>query len=867
MLSIRALGSLGNESSAARAVSSYFKDAYADYYVKDLDNNFVGEWCGKGAGLMGLQGSIDKDSLTAALSGRAGNKEVKNAGSADRYMGWDMTFSAPKSVSLAWAFGNEVHKKEIEQAHLIAARRAFEFIEKKITTRLGQGGKIKQNALIAAASFLHFTSREGDPQLHSHYVIPNLSISVDGKLRTMVSKEFYTHKMVVGALYQAELCLQIKKLGYAVEAGVKGTFRLASVNKMIERSFSKRAEEINLVAAKLGADFYVAQRGVVLLTRPSKKYSTLEERLNVWQGEIKSLGINTNFKRNRLQNSLVADDQPSDDKINHSALFKKIQESLTEKYSYFQEKDILLEIARAYQGTADINGIKKVHTAFMLKSGVVALGINKSKQIIYTTLEMKELEEDLLRMASKLNKRKFQEGDIKKAGATFEILNDEQRLAVKTAINKHGLVIIEGKAGTGKTVIFDQVRDIYEKSGQKIEGICFTGRAANELQNNSKIGTKTIHSWLAQKEFSKNSILVIDEAGLIGSKQLSKILNLADENNNKVIIVGDPKQLQPIDAGGPLHMIDKKLAKENSECSSLLVNVMRQKKEWMKEAVIQASVGAVNKSLEAYYNNKKIEFYRTPKQARKKLVQDYISENIADEQASKKTAVIMTNRISDASMINKEIREQLKEKGVVKEKGIIFESPDRIIEISIGDKIMFTKNDYSESLQVRNGQVGQVTKLNEAEKTFTIEMEDGLKKSVDTTKYNHLDYGWAMTTYKSQGTTVDQAYVYGYSKDPSASQQSTYVQISRAKEETKLYIIGGAVSVELPIREYESPFTEEENKKLLKSIGKSWGRDATKLTSVDIVSRLRSIEPFQGWYIQEEADNSPNINPRASSYN
>ncbi len=852
MLSVRALGSLGVESAAARAVSSYFKDAYADYYVKDLDNKFAGQWCGKGSQQMGLTGSIDKETLTAALSGRAGSQEVKNAGSADRYMGWDMTFSAPKSVSLAWAFANEDHKKEIEQAHLTAARGAFEFIEEKITTRLGAGGQIKQTALIAAASFLHFTSREGDPQLHSHYVIPNLSISSDGKLRTMVSQEFYNYKMVVGAFYQAELSLRMKKLGYVVEEGVKGTFRLASVNKTIERSFSKRAEEINLVAAKLGADFYVAQRGVVLLTRPSKKYTSLEERANVWESEAATLNISTNFKRNRLEETAPINQKPAGQKIDHVLIFKKILINLTDQNSHFQEKDILLGIARAYQGIASINGIKKVHAVFMQKSGIVPLGINKKKQMVYTTLGMQELEERLILTVSKLNKRIFQEGDLSRVGEKFKTLNEEQKLAVKVATNKFGLVIVEGKAGTGKTVIFDQVRDIYEKSGKTVEGICFTGRAAKELQNNSNINTKTIHSWLGQREFTQNSILVVDEAGLIGSRQLSKILEQAEKNNNKVIIVGDPKQLQPIEAGGPLYMIDKRLARENPECSSTLVNIMRQKKEWMKEAVKLASVGAVKQSLEAYSKEKKIDFYKTPQQARAQLINDYIKENINQGQEEVKAAAIITNRISDVNMINKEIREQLKEKGVVKEKGIVLETPEKLMEISVGDKIMFTKNNYSESLQVRNGQVGQITSINEEKKTFVIETQEGVKKSIDTNQYKNLDYGWAMTTYKAQGITVGRAYVYCYSKDPNASQQSTYVQISRAKEETKLYVVGGEVAVELPIREYENQFTQEEKAKLLSAMGKNWGRDATKLTSVDVLARLKQVEHYSHWYRQED---------------
>ena len=858
MLSVRALGNLGTESAAARAVSNYFKDAYSDYYVKDLDENFAGDWCGRGTEAMYLVREVDKQTLTAALSGKVAGKEVKNAGQEDRQMGWDLTFSAPKSVSLAWAFADNKHKKEIEKAHMEASRWAFGFIEEKITTRLGQGGRIRQTALISAASFLHFTSRQGDPQIHSHFVIPNLSIGRDGKIRTIVSKQFYTYKMTVGAFYQAELCMQMQKLGYRIEEGVKGTFRLSSVDRNTERTFSKRSEEINLMAAKLGADFYVAQRGVVLLTRPSKTYTTLEERSNVWGKEVKTFGLKTNFKR-------WSDDQTPSTNINHAEIFKKIKSNLTEKSSYFQEKDILLEIAKAYQGITGIKGIQKVYQVFMQHSYIVVLGINKNRSIVYSTVEMQEVEKEILSLTTKINKEKFPKVAIDKSQVDWNKLSDEHKQAIKTATNEFRLVVIEGKAGTGKTTTLRNVKDIYEKSGIQVEGVSFTGRAANELQIQSNIKSKTIHSWLNQTEFIKNSVLVVDEAGLIGSRQLYKMLKKAEMNNSKVILVGDPKQLQPIEAGGPLYMIDKRLARENSECYSQLHTIKRQKHEWMREVVSLASIGATNKALEIMHKNNKIDFYKTPKQARENLISDYIKENIKENNEKAKNAIILTNRVSDSNMINKEVRDQLKSKGIVESKGIIFETPEKLMEVAVGDRVMFTRNNYKKSLEVSNGQVGTVIKIDSSDKKFSIQLDSGIKKEVDTNKYNHLDYGWSMTTYKAQGATVEKAYVFGYSNDHNASQQATYVQISRAKEDTKLYVVGGEVSVELPIREYESPFEAEEKKKLLKSMEKTWGRDGTKFTSVDISSRLKPYPSFSYYKAFQKED--PKMDVELNNYN
>ena len=172
---------------------------------------------GQGAESLGLEGAIDREEFQLSLAGYVAGHEVQNAGKENRLMGWDCTFSAPKSVSIVWAGAEAHHKQEIEQAHQRAVKAAFDYLEANTITRRGKGGSIHEEAKLVASRFNHYTSREGDPQVHSHVVVSNFSVRNDGTVGTIDSRTFYEHKMAAGALYQVELAYQMQKLGYEVE--------------------------------------------------------------------------------------------------------------------------------------------------------------------------------------------------------------------------------------------------------------------------------------------------------------------------------------------------------------------------------------------------------------------------------------------------------------------------------------------------------------------------------------------------------------------------------------------------------------------------------------------------------------------------
>jgi ATP-dependent exoDNAse (exonuclease V) alpha subunit len=210
-------------------------------------------------------------------------------------------------------------------------------------------------------------------------------------------------------------------------------------------------------------------------------------------------------------------------------------------------------------------------------------------------------------------------------------------------------------------------------------------------------------------------------------------------------------------------------------------------------------------------------------------VKDYVEGNA---HASSK-AVVLTNRKSDAFQINKAIRHELQERKLVGENRMSVDNGEREIDLAVGDRVMLTRNDYK--LDVRNGQRGQIQGIDPDSRAIGVLLDGGQEKDLPLDKYRDIDYGWASTTHKAQGSTVDRAYVYGHAKEAMASQQSTYVQISRGREETRIYAVKGEPSIERAkdFSDREPMKRSEIRDEAFKEMEKSWGRNAEKDTTLD----------------------------------
>lgn len=298
---VASISARGNAASASRYYSHLQRD---DYYSRDAEP--PGRWAGKGAERLSLNGPVTQTEFDAALRGidpKTGERLAPPGGRGREHAaGWDMTFSAPKSVSVLWALSEGPERQAIEQAHRAAVLAASAQLEATAGwARRGRAGAIReQTAGLLMAQFDHHTSRESDPQLHTHTFIFNLAPRRDGSWGAIVSRELYKAQKQAGAAYRQTLASELARQGIRLERQ-KDTFRVATIPRHVERAFSKRRQAIEEAAKVHG---YTTPKGMelaALRTRRPKRDAKLGELIKHWQAEAKTMGFELCRSRDQMR--------------------------------------------------------------------------------------------------------------------------------------------------------------------------------------------------------------------------------------------------------------------------------------------------------------------------------------------------------------------------------------------------------------------------------------------------------------------------------------------------------------------------------------------------------------------------------------
>jgi conjugative relaxase-like TrwC/TraI family protein len=288
---VASISARGNAASALRYYDHLQRD---DYYSRDGEP--PGRWAGRGAERLSLAGPVTHAEFDAALQGidpKTGERLAQIGGRGREHSaGWDMTFSAPKSVSVLWALSEGHDREQIEQAHRSAVLAATAHLEATAGwARRGRGGATRERtAGLLMAQFDHHTSRESDPQLHTHAFIFNLAPRRDGSWGAILSRELYKAQKQAGATYRRALASELERRGFRLERQ-KDTFRVAAIPRDVERAFSKRRQAIEEAARIHG---YSTPRGMelaTLRTRRPKRDARLGELIKHWQAEARALGF------------------------------------------------------------------------------------------------------------------------------------------------------------------------------------------------------------------------------------------------------------------------------------------------------------------------------------------------------------------------------------------------------------------------------------------------------------------------------------------------------------------------------------------------------------------------------------------------
>lgn len=294
------VASISARGSAKAALAYYDHLSRDDYYTRGGEP--PGRWAGEGAERLSLRGPVTQAELEAALSGvdpKTGDRLVQQGGRGQAHSaGWDMTFSAPKSVSVLWALSNEPERQAIEHAHQSAVLAATAHLERTAAwARRGQGGSVReQTAGLLMAQFDHHTSRASDPQLHTHSFVFNLAPRRDGSWGGIVSRELYKAQKDAGAVYRRALAGELERLGYRLDREKDG-FRVAAIPREIERAFSKRRQAIEEAARAHGYRTAKGMELATLRTRSAKREARLDRLFKTWRAEAKALGFELSRER------------------------------------------------------------------------------------------------------------------------------------------------------------------------------------------------------------------------------------------------------------------------------------------------------------------------------------------------------------------------------------------------------------------------------------------------------------------------------------------------------------------------------------------------------------------------------------------
>jgi conjugative relaxase-like TrwC/TraI family protein len=781
MLSIKPIGSSAGE------VSYYAELGQEDYYV--VGGEPPGVWWGEGVELLGLTETVDKESFGQLLRGFSpvtGKGLVQNVGDVRRRSAFDLTFTVPKSVSVVWGLAELELRKQIEAVVESSVRETLEVVQEYCgISRRGRHGERVEKAKLAAALFRHDTARAvtdeaPDPNLHIHCVLLNLVARPDGTTGALDARElFRPHmKMALGALFRAELSSRLAKLGLPSYRPIKNDkpvswFELKNVPEELLLEFSKRRGQIEAWLDERGLSGAKAAEKAANATRQGKEPWRRDELFQVWRCAAERFGFQT------LHKVLDADIKPKKltELEQHDLALDAVVE-ITDHSAHFSEIECLRRVAEA----AQTQGVRieeiRSDVAKLLRAQDKIVELEELRgQVRYTTPEMLAIERRMLQgvMADKgMWSPKLRTHELLKRLSRFKTLRTEQKGAVEHLVcGIDRVACVNGMAGTGKTYMLGVANQLWQAEGRRVVGTALAAKAARGLEEGSGIPSQHIHSLLSQLEAKRlelnpETILVADEAGMIGTRMMDRLVERTRWSGSKLVLVGDYRQLQAIEAGGPFRAITQQVG------AAELTEITRQKEAWARDAVRQFARGDAGHALCQYLERDLLRISDTRITAMRELVRDWSVDFRRGKQS-----LIFSGLRAETQLLNRFCQHDLLEAGLIDDSYVEIDKE----RIHRGDRVVFTRN--NNRLLVRNGSGGRVAEVRPTESQIVVDLDTGYRIIVNLQAFPHVATGYAVTVHKGQGQTVDSAFV--LAGGPMTDRELSYVQASRAREQTRIY--------------------------------------------------------------------------------
>ncbi len=636
---------------------TYYK---RENYYSQEDAQANSEWRGQGASKHHLSGAIDDlDAYENIVNGQSPDgktqlRQKQNHKDKKERAGVDLTFSAPKSVSLACLVGGD---SRLEAAHRIALRRTIGLIEERYANTRINDERVKTGNLIVAV-WHHDTSRELDPHLHSHCLLMNCTQSPDGKWRSLSNEEFFRNKILLGQIYRNELALECRKLGYEIEPHPKELFEIKGYTREQIEVFSKRHEQIKEKLAEIGvAETTENKIWAWRKTRVNKNHEIdRQEMLPYWHEEADLHSITHPITANPDPQVVP----PELEEI-EAELFAAVQagiEHCSERKVAFRSEDIEKFV------TAETRpfGISKLREAISQHPELI-----KTFDGRYTTQAAlaRELATIKLMQQGKGQVHPIAEKEVVENCLEGKKLTSGQREAIAlTATTDDQFIAWQGVAGAGKTYALSELKQIATAlldvaPDYAIKGFAPSAAAAKVLEEELGVEANTIARLLVSKkseDIQPNQIWIVDEAGLLSAKAACELLQRATEERARVILVGDTRQLSAIEAGNPF----KSLQQAGIQTAHLDES-LRQKAPDLQKAVNLAAAGHITEAIAHLEQVNRVEEILDVGERTTKIASEYIKLLPQERQ----NTLILAGTHKERSAIVKEIRTALKQEGTL----------------------------------------------------------------------------------------------------------------------------------------------------------------------------------------------------------
>jgi conjugative relaxase-like TrwC/TraI family protein len=808
-------------------------DGVEDYYLGS--GEAPGRWLGDGAARLDLTGRVDADRLRAVLDGRhpATKASLITQRQPHRVPAFDLTFSAPKGASLLFALGDPQLSSAIRAAHDEAVRQAVAYLEREAgEVRRGREGQVRLGGGgFIAAAFRHRSSRAGDPQLHTHVLVANMTRGLDGRYSALDGRQLYWQAKTAGCLYQAALRHQLAPLGLEWTVRDNGLSELAGIPTRVLRAFSRRRIEIESRMRELGTSTAAGAQAATLDTRKAKEYGVDAVSLVAgWYARADQLGFDVAARDALLhQRTVPAELEPAE--LARAAADMLGETGLTHRSSAFTRKEAIQAWCRALPDGAEVATIESYADRLLSADGVLGLdpapvradgqpGAARSARR-YSTRELLAIEADLLARAAASRDAGLAtvpDHAVTLAHTQHPQLSDEQRAMVDRLLTSGaGVDVVVGKAGTGKTTALAAARAGWDAAGVPVAGAAVAARAAIALTDGAGIPARTVAQLLYAARtdpagaIPAYGVLVVDEAGMLGTRDLARLLTLAEDRHTKLVLVGDHRQLPELTAGGAFRALARTLD------STHLHDNRRQHAGWERAALDQLRHGNPTDAVTAYGEHDRITVGSSAADARAALVAAWWQAAITPAITPPLTpagarsggpvtpagsrldpdAVMLAIRRADVAELNLRARTQLRDAGMLGPQELTVPTgPYSERSFAVGDLVVAKRNAYPHGLI--NGARGTVTAVNANTAQVTVAFP-GRTVTVtrDYLESGGLDHGYALTVHQAQGLTARAAFV---TAGDELYREAGYVALSRARAGTQLFVTGAPAERE-PERE------------------------------------------------------------------